>query len=234
MRAIDKLDRLGRGRACGRCSGPGGADESGDFTAGRRARRRAGGGRSSASWRRGAATGAATCARLRELVGGSRVGLEGVQELEAIAELLEARGAAGGDRPLGRARPRLLHRAGLRGGADLRDRRRRRPAAAVRLGRRRRALRRPRARFTGEAVPATGVSIGVDRLLAALGEKGRLAARRAGAGRRHGDGPRPDGRLPGDGGRAARRRAPRRGVPRRRQHGAAAQVRRPARQRRSR
>ena len=31
-------------------------------------------------------------------------------------------------------------------------------------------------RFTGEAVPATGVSIGVDRLLAALGEKGRLAA----------------------------------------------------------
>ena len=27
-------------------------------------------------------------------------------------------------------------------------------------------------RFTGEAVPATGISIGVDRLLAALGEKG--------------------------------------------------------------
>ena len=31
-------------------------------------------------------------------------------------------------------------------------------------------------RFTGEAVPATGISIGVDRLLAALGEKGRLSA----------------------------------------------------------
>ncbi len=31
-------------------------------------------------------------------------------------------------------------------------------------------------RFTGETVPATGVSIGVDRLLAALGEKGRLSA----------------------------------------------------------
>ena len=35
-------------------------------------------------------------------------------------------------------------------------------------------------RFTGEAVPATGISIGVDRLLAALGEKGRLAAVEAG------------------------------------------------------
>jgi histidyl-tRNA synthetase len=31
-------------------------------------------------------------------------------------------------------------------------------------------------RFTGEAVPATGISIGVDRLLAALGEKGRLTS----------------------------------------------------------
>jgi histidyl-tRNA synthetase len=32
-------------------------------------------------------------------------------------------------------------------------------------------------RFTGETVPATGISVGVDRLLAALGEKGRLTAR---------------------------------------------------------
>ena len=31
-------------------------------------------------------------------------------------------------------------------------------------------------RFTGQAVPATGISIGVDRLLAALDAKGRLAA----------------------------------------------------------
>ena len=35
-------------------------------------------------------------------------------------------------------------------------------------------------RFTGEAVPATGISIGVDRLLAALGEKGRLSAEEPG------------------------------------------------------
>ncbi|MFC3182494.1 histidine--tRNA ligase [Cypionkella sinensis] len=35
-------------------------------------------------------------------------------------------------------------------------------------------------RFTGQAVPATGVSIGVDRLLAALSAKGRMAADTAG------------------------------------------------------
>ena len=56
-----------------------------------------------------------------------------------------ARGAPAVDRSLGGARARLLHRAGLRGGADLRGGRRRRAAAAVRLGGRRRALRRPRA-----------------------------------------------------------------------------------------
>ena len=35
-------------------------------------------------------------------------------------------------------------------------------------------------RFTGQAVPATGVSIGVDRLLAALRAKGRIGAESAG------------------------------------------------------
>ncbi len=35
-------------------------------------------------------------------------------------------------------------------------------------------------RFTGQAVPATGVSIGVDRLLAALREKGRIGGANAG------------------------------------------------------
>jgi histidyl-tRNA synthetase len=35
-------------------------------------------------------------------------------------------------------------------------------------------------RFTGQAVPATGVSIGVDRLLAALREKGRIGGKAAG------------------------------------------------------
>jgi histidyl-tRNA synthetase len=35
-------------------------------------------------------------------------------------------------------------------------------------------------RFTGQAVPATGVSIGVDRLLAALRAKGRIGGTTAG------------------------------------------------------
>ena len=35
-------------------------------------------------------------------------------------------------------------------------------------------------RFTGQAVPATGISIGVDRLLAALREKGRVGGAEAG------------------------------------------------------
>jgi histidyl-tRNA synthetase len=46
-------------------------------------------------------------------------------------------------------------------------------------------------RFTGEAVPATGVSIGVDRLLAALAASGRTAEEGRGPRRRHRHGPRP-------------------------------------------
>ncbi|MEK6205864.1 MAG: histidine--tRNA ligase family protein, partial [Amylibacter sp.] len=97
LRAIDKLDRLGSDgvRAL---LGEGRKDESGDFTGGANlfaeqaevimgfmdARRD---------------SGAATCARLRELVGGSDMGLIGVQELETIAELTEMQGY-GGDRLL--------------------------------------------------------------------------------------------------------------------------------------
>lgn len=97
LRAIDKLDRLGSDgvRAL---LGEGRKDESGDFTGGANlsgeqaevimgfmdARRD---------------SGAATCARLRELVGGSEMGLTGVQELETIAELTEVQGY-GADRLL--------------------------------------------------------------------------------------------------------------------------------------
>jgi histidyl-tRNA synthetase len=174
MRAIDKLDRLGVDgvRAL---LGAGRGDESGDFTAG------AGLGDEQAEVilafmaARGG-DGAATCARLRELVGGSRVGLDGVQELEAIAELLAARGAAGV------IDPSVVRGLGYYTGpvfeAELTfevvgDDGRPRQFGSVAGGGRYDGLVR---RFTGEAVPATGVSIGVDRLLAALGEKGRLAA----------------------------------------------------------
>ena len=68
-------------------------------------------------------------------------------------------------------------------------------------------------RFTGQSVPATGVSIGVDRLLAALRRKARPADSHRPR-RRHRHGPRPHGRLPGDGRRTAQRRHPRRGLSR--------------------
>ena len=118
-------------------------------------------------------------------------------------------------RPLRRAGPRLLHRPGLRGRADLRDHRREGPSAAVRLGRRRRALRRPRqalhrAGGAGHRRSPSG-STGCSRRCAPRAGIGGTARR---ARRRHRHGPRPHGRLPGDGGGAAGRRHPGRGLPR--------------------
>ncbi len=90
LRAIDKIDRLGDAgvRAL---LGEGRRDESGDVTKG------AGLSADQAevvmgftSARRD--TGAATVARLRELIGASAIGAEGVQELETMAELLDAQG----------------------------------------------------------------------------------------------------------------------------------------------
>ena len=169
----------GRGRGAGAARGRAAGRERGFHRRGR-ARRRAGGGDPRRSWRRGRGDAAATCARLRELVGGSQVGLEGVQELEAIAELLAARGASGV------IDPSVVRGLGYYTGpvfeAELtfevldEDGRPRQFGSVAGGGRYDDLVRR----FTGEAVPATGVSIGVDRLLAALGEKGRLTAVEAG------------------------------------------------------
>jgi histidyl-tRNA synthetase len=178
MRAIDKIDRLGESgvRAL---LGAGRRDESGDFTAG------AGLGDEQAAVilafmaARGD-DGAATCRRLRELVGGSEVGRAGVDELETIAGLLAASGAEGA------IDPSVVRGLGYYTGpvfeAELtfevvgEDGRPRQFGSVAGGGRYDDLVRR----FTGEAVPATGVSIGVDRLLAALGEKGRLGAVEAG------------------------------------------------------
>lgn len=178
MRAIDKLDRLGADgvRAL---VGVGRRDESGDFTPG------AGLGEDAADAILAfmAARGddaAATCATLRTLVAGSKAGTEGVQELETIAELMQARGATG------IIDPSVVRGLGYYTGPvyeaeltfeTLGDDGRPRQFGSVAGGGRYDDLVR---RFTGEAVPATGVSIGVDRLLAALGEKGRLASREPG------------------------------------------------------
>ncbi len=174
LRAIDKLDRLGEAgvRAL---LGAGRRDESGDFTKG------AGLSDEQAEvvmgfMAAGRETGAATVARLRELVTGSALGAEGVQELETIAALLDAQGY-GADRVV--VDPSVVRGLGYYTGpvfeAELTfeildDKGRKRQFGSVAGGGRYDDLVK---RFTGQAVPATGVSIGVDRLLAALRAKGR-------------------------------------------------------------
>ncbi len=179
LRAIDKLDRLGE-VGVRLLLGSGRKDESGDFTKG--AEISAGQAdlvMGFVSARRDSS--AATCARLRELVAASPVGTEGVQELETIAELLEAQGYA--------ARavidPSVVRGLGYYTGpvyeAELTfeitdEEGNRRQFGSVAGGGRYDDLVR---RFTGQAVPATGVSIGVDRLLAALREIGRAGSAEA-------------------------------------------------------
>lgn len=181
LRAIDKIDRLGPDgvRAL---LGEGRKDESGDFTKG------AGLSRDQAEVVMGFTsakrdTGAATVARLRELVGGSVIGAEGVSELEAIAALLEAQGY-GPDRIV--LDPGVVRGLGYYTGpvyeAELTfeildEKGRKRQFGSVAGGGRYDGLVK---RFTGQDVPATGVSIGVDRLLAALRAKGRVSGDVAG------------------------------------------------------
>ncbi|WP_028028294.1 histidine--tRNA ligase [Gemmobacter nectariphilus] len=177
LRAIDKIDRLGDAgvRAL---LGEGRKDESGDYTKGA--------GLSAdqaevvmAFMAAKRTDGAATLAALRDLVGGSAVGLEGVQELDTIAALLSAQGF-GPDRI--EVDPSVVRGLGYYTGpvfeAELTfeildDKGNKRQFGSVAGGGRYDDLVK---RFTGQAVPATGVSIGVDRLLAALRAKGRVGA----------------------------------------------------------
>ncbi|MEM1346046.1 MAG: histidine--tRNA ligase [Pseudomonadota bacterium] len=173
LRAIDKLDRLGS-EGVAALMGAGRRDESGAFTPG------AGLAEAQIALlmgfveaRRGEA--GATCARLRELVGASQTGLEGVQELETIAELMDAQGY--GARVT--VDPAVVRGLGYYTGpvfeAELtfeitdEDGQRRQFGSVAGGGRYDDLVKR----FTGQAVPATGVSIGVDRLLAALAAIGR-------------------------------------------------------------
>ena len=176
LRAIDKLDRLGP-QGVRDLLGEGRKDESGDVTKG------AGLNAQQAEVVLGFVaarrdTGAATLAQLRDLVQGSATGLDGVSELETIAALLEAQGY-GPDRIV--IDPSVVRGLGYYTGpvyeAELTfeildDKGRKRQFGSVAGGGRYDDLVE---RFTGQKVPATGVSIGVDRLLAALRAKGRVA-----------------------------------------------------------
>ena len=122
---------------------------------------------------------AAVVDHLKKLVVDSSVGREGVQELEAITSLLAAQGYFA-DRI--RLDPSVVRGLGYYTGpvyeAELTfeildEKGRKRQFGSVAGGGRYDDLVK---RFTGQAVPATGVSIGVDRLLAALREKGRIGS----------------------------------------------------------
>ncbi|MBY6082375.1 histidine--tRNA ligase [Ruegeria arenilitoris] len=120
---------------------------------------------------------AGTLANLRAAVGDSKIGAEGISELEQIGELLAA-GGYGADRI--QIDPSVVRGLGYYTGpvyeAELTfqifdEKGRKRQFGSVSGGGRYDDLVK---RFTGQEVPATGVSIGVDRLLAALREKGRI------------------------------------------------------------
>ncbi|KAF0676839.1 histidine--tRNA ligase [Profundibacterium mesophilum] len=181
LRAIDKLDRLGVAgvRAL---LGEGRRDESGDVTRGA--------GLDEAridivigfvEARRGDA--AETTARLRELVGSSEAGRAGIDELETIAGLLRAQGY-GPERA--EIDPAVVRGLGYYTGpvfeAELtfeitgEDGQARNFGSVAGGGRYDDLVKR----FTGQEVPATGVSIGVDRLLAALSARGEDVAPEAG------------------------------------------------------
>ena len=196
MRAIDKIDRLGR-IGVEELLGKGRLDQSGDFTEGAKLSALqvraimqfvdatslveermsimsiSGEGRVSDVWN------AQILQYLSEIVEGSRIGQDGVFELRQIADLLAAQGY-GPDRI-------VIDPSVVRGLGDytgpvfeaeltfeiLDEKGRPRQFGSVAGGGRYDDLVK---RFTGQSVPATGVSIGVDRLLAALRAKGRMQA----------------------------------------------------------
>ncbi len=130
-----------------------------------------------------ASTNLETLNNLSKAVGESLIGNQGVEELRQLAELLEAQGY-GADRIV--IDPSVVRGLGYYTGpvfeAELTfeildEKGRKRQFGSVAGGGRYDDLVK---RFTGQSVPATGVSIGVDRLLAALRAKGRVGATAAG------------------------------------------------------
>jgi histidyl-tRNA synthetase len=180
LRAIDKLDRLGAAgvRAL---LGPGRKDESGDFTKGA--------GLAPSEIERvlafttaKSASPAATLGNLAEVVAGSTSGMEGVQELRQIAALASAAGYADDRIVVDPSVVRgLEYYTGPVYEVDLTfeikdDEGRPVRFGSVGAGGRYDGLI---ARFRGEPVPATGFSLGVSRLLAALIHLGKVDSKAA-------------------------------------------------------
>ncbi|SFJ31873.1 histidine--tRNA ligase [Celeribacter neptunius] len=181
LRTIDKHDKFGDQGVMALLT-EGRKDESGDFTKG------AGLETAQVELILGFVNGrqdsnATTLDRLAELVGEVQTGVEGVDELRQIAELLEGQGY-GPDRIV--IDPAVVRGLGYYTGpvyeAELTfevtdEKGRVREFGSVAGGGRYDDLVK---RFTGQAVPATGMSIGVDRLLAALRATGRIGSKAQG------------------------------------------------------
>jgi histidyl-tRNA synthetase len=184
LRAIDKFDKFGPD-GVSLLLGAGRRDESGDFTKGAgldpnsidRVLTFTGWGEIGSSSTSMVGSAAATLANFEAAIGASRIGLEGIRELREIHELV---GAAGyGDRI--RIDPSVVrgleyytgpvYEVELTFEVKDEDGRPMRFGSVAGGGRYDGLV----ARFRGEAVPATGVSIGVSRLLAALTALGRVS-----------------------------------------------------------
>ncbi|WP_417280011.1 histidine--tRNA ligase [Celeribacter sp.] len=181
LRTIDKHDKFGDAGVMALLT-EGRKDESGDFTKG------AGLAKEQVDLILGFVNGrqdsnATTLDRLAELVGEAKTGQDGVAELREIATLLESQGY-GPDRIV--IDPAVVRGLGYYTGpvyeAELTfevtdEKGRVREFGSVAGGGRYDDLVK---RFTGQAVPATGASIGVDRLLAALRATGRIGSKAQG------------------------------------------------------
>lgn len=230
LRAIDKLDRLGL-EGVEQLLGKGRKDESGDFTQG--AGLDAAGARTVLGFLEAAqakGTRAQITERLNSAAAGS--GAAGVEALGEINAILTALGVSESEAVFD---PSVVRGLGYYTGPVFETELLVTPTypdgspmqfGSVASGGRYDDLV---ARFTGQAVPATGFSFGVSRFAAALSALGRLDAAQAAAGHRHRRGQGVHGRVFRHGGRTARGGPARRSLCRLRQYGQAAEIRRPAR-----
>ena len=175
LRAIDKLDRLGT-EGVRLLLGEGRKDDSGDYTEGAKLSA----GQIDTVMGFVEASGKSVLADLRALVGASQTGAEGIAELEEIAALMAAQGI---DEDRAVIDPSVVRGLAYYTGPvfeaeltfeTLDEKGQPRRFGSVASGGRYDGLVK---RFTGRDVPATGVSIGVDRLLAALDALDRAPAR---------------------------------------------------------
>jgi histidyl-tRNA synthetase len=183
LRAIDKMDRLGL-EAVTQLLGKGRKDESGDFTKGAELDQNAisaivnfvGSKDVRVSGARGVSN-SATLANIETRVASSMIGAEGVKELRQLADVVESAGYGDGRILIDPSVVRgLEYYTGPVYEAELSFEVKDEKGNPVRFGSVAGGGRYDGlvARFRGEPVPATGFSIGVSRLMAALQHLGKI------------------------------------------------------------